>query len=232
VKRSVDPARALFLWNRTSESLTQIAERFVGVKQYEVRDAIKRAIETGLGQLARPLPENLRAEPRPKKFREPRAPRMPREPRAARPALIDVQIPDHLPKAAPFNTEVEEIVSNSDRTFNFRAARRELDQLILEWAQFVMDGGYTEWCGKLPYPWVDRVRIRTALVDRAGRRDLWKYLQKIYRTYTDRHPVTSLEINHSGDMRVQRKSSHLREHAMRVARKASLRIELAQTAAA
>ena len=106
--------------------------------------------------------------------------------------------------------------------------------MLLDWAEFVMEGQYPEWCGKTPYPWIDRARIKTALL-RHHRKDLWKYLDKIYDAYCTRTAKFSLDIFDSGKMRVGRRLNRT-ESAARIRRtrltREQQRVALGITAAA
>ena len=94
----VNPARVLQLWNCGSESLAEIAERFIGITEKNVHDSIARAVELGLGDLARPLPEMTKDR------------RRERKPDIYRPA-VPAPVPPRVPTAACFNPEVEAILA-------------------------------------------------------------------------------------------------------------------------
>jgi hypothetical protein len=175
-RRLVDPARALQIWNSTSETLDQIASRFTEVNSKHVRSAIMAAVEARLGTLARPLPTRAPAAPAaPKAPRVPRPPREPSAPPAPRYSRENpaAPIPDNLPKAAPFNSEVERILANArPHESNYRESMREMRRWIIEAFDNYFADGTAIWDGKTEVDWLTLNRIRNAM-NRERRPDLW-----------------------------------------------------------
>lgn len=170
----VDPFRALQFWNRGGETLAQIADRFVGVKEKAVREAIEFVISNGLGTLARPLPTKAALAPKaPKAPKQPRPPRPPKEAKQPRPPAAP--IPKNLPRAASFNPVVETILAEAQPpAYNRREWARLEAQWTVEMIEQFFAAGNTEWSGQTyRLPWFGPERVKRAL-QRAGRKDLWQ----------------------------------------------------------
>jgi hypothetical protein len=207
-KLLVDAFRALQLWNTTTETLEQLAERFTGVSKNDVRRSIEYAVAhaIGAGSLARPLPEpGVRIPKPPRPPREPKAPREPRPPRVRPSRAIAppkftrenpaAPIPADMPKAAPFNSEVEAILATKDDNYsNYRESMREMRRWIIEAFDNYFADGTAIWNGKTEVDWLTLNRIRNAM-NRERRPDLWTKCVLALREW---HKINGTKCPHPG----------------------------------